>query len=124
MPTYQYLCRDCENRFDTVQSIHDDALTVCPECGGTIRRVLHPVGVTFKGSGFYRTDSREKQKAGSTSSASAGTSSGESGGAGKDAAASSGKGSESAGGSSSTSKGADAKPSSATTTGAKKETKS
>jgi putative FmdB family regulatory protein len=62
MPTYQYLCRNCEHRFDIVQSIHDDPLTVCPECAGTIRRVLHPVGVTFKGSGFYRTDSRESGK--------------------------------------------------------------
>lgn len=72
MPTYQYLCRDCEHRFDIVQSIHDDALTVCPQCGGTIRRVLHPVGVTFKGSGFYRTDSREKKKS-STTAPAAGT---------------------------------------------------
>lgn len=62
MPTYQYLCRNCEHRFDIVQSIHDDPLTVCPECAGTIRRVLHPVGVTFKGTGFYRTDSRESGK--------------------------------------------------------------
>ncbi len=59
MPTYQYLCRNCEHRFDIVQSIHDDPLVVCPECAGTVRRVLHPVGVTFKGSGFYRTDSRD-----------------------------------------------------------------
>lgn len=62
MPTYQYLCRNCEHRFDIVQSIHEDPLTVCHECAGTIRRVLHPVGVTFKGSGFYRTDSRESGK--------------------------------------------------------------
>ncbi|MDQ1247306.1 MAG: hypothetical protein QG597_1676 [Actinomycetota bacterium] len=73
MPTYQYLCRDCEHRFDIVQSIHDDALTICPECGGTIRRVLHPVGVTFKGSGFYRTDSREKKKSSTTTAPAAGS---------------------------------------------------
>jgi len=54
MPTYQYLCKDCGHRYDVVQSIHDQPLTTCPECAGSIRRVLHPVGVTFKGTGFYR----------------------------------------------------------------------
>jgi len=75
MPTYQYLCRNCEHRFDIVQSIHEDPLSVCPECAGTIRRVLHPVGVTFKGSGFYRTDSREatKKKSASTKPTAAST---------------------------------------------------
>ena len=58
MPTYTYACSACAHRFDAVQSIHDDALTVCPECEGTLRRVIGAVGVTFKGSGFYRTDSR------------------------------------------------------------------
>ncbi|MCB0914864.1 MAG: FmdB family transcriptional regulator [Actinobacteria bacterium] len=76
MPTYQYLCRNCEHRFDIVQSIHEDPLSVCPECAGTIRRVLHPVGVTFKGSGFYRTDSREATKKKSSSAKPADTSSG------------------------------------------------
>lgn len=69
MPTYQYVCRDCEHRFEAVQSIHDPNLTECPECGGAIRRVLSPVGVTFKGSGFYRTDSREAKKKSGASSA-------------------------------------------------------
>ncbi len=58
MPTYTYACADCDTTFDTVQSIHDDALTVCPTCGGSVRRVISAVGVAFKGSGFYRTDSR------------------------------------------------------------------
>lgn len=71
MPTYSYACAACEHRFDEVQSIHDDALTVCPECGGALRKVFGTVGVSFKGSGFYRTDSREpKKSAPSTSSSS------------------------------------------------------
>ncbi|WP_062136194.1 FmdB family zinc ribbon protein [Demequina aestuarii] len=58
MPTYVYACRACGHRFDAVQSIHDDSLEACPECTGPLRRVFGTVGVTFKGSGFYRTDSR------------------------------------------------------------------
>lgn len=73
MPTYQYACRDCDHRFETVQSIHDDALTECPSCGGSIRRVVGAVGVTFKGSGFYRTDSREAAKKKSPTASSAKT---------------------------------------------------
>lgn len=81
MPTYEYACRDCGHRFDTVQSIHDDALTECPECGGSVRRVVAAVGVQFKGSGFYRTDSRESagkagKSGGSTSSSGSSESSG------------------------------------------------
>ena len=56
MPTYEYLCRVCSHRFETWQKMTDDPLTTCPECGGTIRRVLFPAGVVFKGSGFYKTD--------------------------------------------------------------------
>ncbi|GAA4396241.1 FmdB family zinc ribbon protein [Tsukamurella soli] len=58
MPTYSYKCTECDNQFDIVQSFSDDALTVCPECGGKLRKVFNSVGVVFKGSGFYRTDSR------------------------------------------------------------------
>jgi putative FmdB family regulatory protein len=60
VPTYQYACTDeaCRHRFDRVQSVSDEALTVCPECAGRLRKVFSPVGVVFKGSGFYRTDSR------------------------------------------------------------------
>ena len=58
MPTYSYACSACGHRFDATQSIHDEALTVCPECSGALRRVISAVGVTFKGSGFYRNDSR------------------------------------------------------------------
>lgn len=62
MPTYQYTCTDCGEPLEVVQRMTDDALTVCPACGGTLRKVFSPVSVVFKGSGFYRTDSREKSK--------------------------------------------------------------
>ncbi|MCX6397453.1 MAG: FmdB family transcriptional regulator [Propionibacteriales bacterium] len=65
MPTYQYSCTDCGHFFEAVQSFSDDSLTVCPECDGKLRKVFNAVGVVFKGSGFYRNDSR-----GSTSSTS------------------------------------------------------
>lgn len=57
MPTYSYICKACEHAFDIEQSITDHALTKCPECDGELRKVFGQVGVTFKGSGFYRTDS-------------------------------------------------------------------
>jgi putative FmdB family regulatory protein len=56
MPTYEYLCQTCSHRFETWQKMTDEPLTVCPECGNHIRRVLYPAGVVFKGSGFYSTD--------------------------------------------------------------------
>jgi putative FmdB family regulatory protein len=56
MPTYSYVCKSCAHAFDAQQSIHDEALKTCPECKGELRKVLGEVGVTFKGSGFYRTD--------------------------------------------------------------------
>lgn len=58
MPTYMYKCQECGHRFEQAQGFHDDPLEVCPDCGGAVRRVIGNVGVTFKGSGFYRTDSR------------------------------------------------------------------
>ncbi len=58
MPTYSYACTECDNRFDIVQSFSDDSLTVCPECSGRLRKLFNAVGIVFKGSGFYRTDSR------------------------------------------------------------------
>jgi putative FmdB family regulatory protein len=58
VPTYQYSCTDCGHFFEAVQSFSDDSLTVCPECEGRLRKVFNAVGVVFKGSGFYRTDSR------------------------------------------------------------------
>jgi len=81
MPTYAYACKQCGHRFDAVQSFADPTLTECPECGGPLRKEYGSIGVTFNGSGFYRTDSRAAEKKGSDSSAPASTgSSGESGG--------------------------------------------
>ncbi|HYU76765.1 MAG TPA: FmdB family zinc ribbon protein [Ktedonobacteraceae bacterium] len=56
MPTYEYLCPACSHRFEAWQKMIDEPLTICPECGGHIRRVLYPAGIVFKGSGFYKTD--------------------------------------------------------------------
>ena len=61
MPTYQYACTECRHAFDQFQSFSDDALTECPECQGRLRKVFNAVGVVFKGSGFYRNDSRDKK---------------------------------------------------------------
>ncbi len=58
MPTYQYTCTDCGEPIEAVQKFTDDPLTVCAVCGGRLRKVFSPVGIVFKGSGFYRTDSR------------------------------------------------------------------
>ncbi|WP_336084399.1 FmdB family zinc ribbon protein [Nocardia sp. SSK8] len=58
MPTYSYACTECDNRFDIVQSFSDDTLTECPQCSGKLRKLFNSVGIVFKGSGFYRTDSR------------------------------------------------------------------
>ena len=58
MPTYQYTCTDCGEPIEAVQKFTDDPLTVCAACGGRLRKVFSPVGIVFKGSGFYRTDSR------------------------------------------------------------------
>lgn len=57
MPTYQYACTACDHQFEAIQSFSDDSLTICPECKGEIRKVYTAVGVVFKGSGFYKTDS-------------------------------------------------------------------
>ncbi len=62
MPTYEYVCRDCGHAFEIVQSMKDDALTVCPECGGSLRKVFAPPAIAFKGSGFYATDHGKKAK--------------------------------------------------------------
>ncbi len=61
MPTYSYACTDCDNKFDVVQSFADDSMTDCPSCDGRLRKLFGKVGVVFKGSGFYRNDSRESK---------------------------------------------------------------
>lgn len=70
MPTYSYACTECDNRFDAVQAFTDDALTTCPECSGQLRKLFNSVGVVFKGSGFYRTDSRDSAKSSAKSESS------------------------------------------------------
>jgi putative FmdB family regulatory protein len=67
VPTYQYACTECGHAFDQFQSFSDDALTECPECQGRLRKLFNAVGVVFKGSGFYRTDSRDKKANGASS---------------------------------------------------------
>ena len=88
MPTYQYACTECGHAFEQFQSFSDDALTVCPQCDGKLRKLFNAVGVVFKGSGFYRTDSRAASSSSSTP-ASSGSSS-ESSGSGSSNGSSSG----------------------------------
>ena len=76
MPTYAYACTQCGHRFDAVQSFSDAALTECPECGGVLRKQYGSVGVTFNGSGFYRTDTRASTAGGGSTSKSSGEGSG------------------------------------------------
>lgn len=75
MPTYAYACKQCGHRFDAVQSFADPALSECPECGGALRKEYGSIGVTFNGSGFYRTDSRAGATKASDTSSSSGDSS-------------------------------------------------
>ena len=77
MPTYEYLCKSCGERLEVQQSFTDDALTTCPACEGPLRKLFGSVGITFKGSGFYKTDSRSTSST-SSSTAEGGTSGGDS----------------------------------------------
>ena len=116
MPTYQYACTECDHRFDAIQSFSDPSLTECPVCGGKLRKVFSSVGIVFKGSGFYRTDSRSggsgadgkevkdgKDKVTADSSASSGSSDSKGSSESKGASDSSGKKSDAKPASSSTS---------------------
>ena len=80
MPTYEYACTECAQHIEVVQSFTDDALTICPACQGELRKVFGSIGISFKGSGFYKTDSRpaasSTSKSGSESSTSEGGSTG------------------------------------------------
>lgn len=90
MPTYQYACTECDHAFEQVQSFSDASLTVCPQCQGRLRKVYNAVGVVFKGSGFYRTDSRSSSSsstAGSSGSTDSGSSSSGTSGSGEKAGA-------------------------------------
>ena len=75
MPTYQYACTACGHQLEVVQSFTDSALTACPECEGSLRKLFSGVGVVFKGSGFYRTDSRAAAKPSPSSNATSSSSS-------------------------------------------------
>jgi putative FmdB family regulatory protein len=81
VPTYSYECTECGNRFDIVQAFTDDTLTTCENCSGRLRKLFNSVGIVFKGSGFYRTDSRDagKKAKSSTNGSSASDSSSASG---------------------------------------------
>ena len=73
MPTYDYRCKDCGHEFEIHQSFSEDALTVCPNCQGDLRKVFSSVGISFKGSGFYKTDSRSGGSGSKSSSTSTST---------------------------------------------------
>lgn len=75
MPTYEYACKQCSEHLEVVQSFSDDALTECPNCGGQLRKVFGSVGVTFKGSGFYKNDSRSSKTSTTTATKSSESSS-------------------------------------------------
>lgn len=120
MPTYSYRCTECDNAFDIHQAFTDDTLTVCEVCGGRLRKLFNTIGVTFNGSGFYRTDSRAAEggtgsgkeggsrsgkDGGSGSGKDRGSGSGKDGGSGSAGAGSSGSGSSGSGSSGSGSSG-------------------
>jgi putative FmdB family regulatory protein len=77
MPTYEYRCKDCGEHLEVVQAFTDDPLTECPACAGPLRKVFGNIGITFKGSGFYKTDSRSKKSAAAASESKADGSSSE-----------------------------------------------
>ncbi|MET0854481.1 MAG: FmdB family zinc ribbon protein [Microterricola sp.] len=94
MPTYSYRCTECDNAFDIHQAFTDDSLSVCDICGGKLRKVFNSIGVTFNGSGFYRTDSRSggsSLPAAPGSGASSGSSGSGSGSSGSSGSSDSGK---------------------------------
>ena len=107
MPTYEYACKECGERLEVQQSFSDPSLTECPACGGPLRKVFGSIGIAFKGSGFYKTDSRtSKGKSKVTSDAGSSTSSSSSDGGSSSSAAGSGSSSgDSSSGSSSGSSG-------------------
>jgi putative FmdB family regulatory protein len=95
VPTYSYACTECGNRFDVVQAFTDDALTTCEQCSGRLRKLFNSVGVVFKGSGFYRTDSRESARSSTNGSAKSSSSSSTDGSSSSDKSGSSEKSSTS-----------------------------
>lgn len=92
MPTYQYVCTVCDEQLEVVQKFSDDPLAECTDCGGRLRKMFSPVGVVFKGSGFYRTDSRNGSANGKATSSQNGSANDSSSEAGKSGAEKSGAG--------------------------------
>jgi len=115
VPTYSYACTECDNRFDAVQAFSDDALTTCEKCSGRLRKLFGSVGVVFKGSGFYRNDSRESAKSSSNGSAKSNSSSSSEGSSSSDTSSSSEKSSSSSSSSSEKSDSSSSSKSAATT---------
>jgi len=115
VPTYSYACTECDNRFDAVQAFSDDALTTCEKCSGRLRKLFGSVGVVFKGSGFYRNDSRESAKNSSNGSAKSSSSSSSEGSSSSDTSSSSEKSSSSSSSSSEKSDSSSSSKSAATT---------
>ena len=89
MPTYEYACKNCGEHLEVVQSFKDEALTTCPACGGTLRKVFGSIGISFKGSGFYKTDSRSSSSATSPARSSSAASSDSSSSSSSDSSSSS-----------------------------------
>jgi putative FmdB family regulatory protein len=121
MPTYEYRCKDCGEHLEVVQSFRDDPLTECPRCSGTLKKVFQPIGIAFKGTGFYKTDSRSSssrssssangssstsEKAGTSSDSGSGSSSSDSGSSSSSSGSSSGSSGSSSSGSGSQAKSA------------------
>jgi putative FmdB family regulatory protein len=100
MPTYSYRCTECDNAFDIHQAFTDDSLTVCEVCGGRLRKLFNTIGVTFNGSGFYRTDSRSDGDRGGSKGTTASDASGSGGSAGSSGSSGSSDGGTTSGGSS------------------------
>jgi len=104
MPTYEYRCRECGEPLEVVQSFSDDPLTECPACGGSLRKVFNSVGISFKGSGFYKTDSRSSSSSSSDGGSSSSSDKSSSDKSSSDSSSSSTSSSSSSGGDSSSSK--------------------
>ena len=115
MPTYSYACTECDDRFDAVQAFSENALTTCEKCSGRLRKLFGSVGVVFKGSGFYRNDSRESTKSSSNGSAKSSSSSSSEGSGSSDTSSSSEKSSNSSSSSSEKSDSSSSSKSAATT---------
>ncbi len=110
MPTYQYACTACDERLEAVQTFTDAPLTECPACGGALRKVFSAVGVVFKGSGFYKTDSRSAAKKAEAPAAKSDSGSSDGGKSDKAAAASTAPSTGSSTSSSSSDSGSSTKP--------------